>query len=216
MTADPDVEAFVTQQRAGTRRRIALAVGVLVAVSGIVVAGYVVLRPTPCERVADRICVYASGPECSGLRKAIAEAVPMDSCTEALGAIDVAEAMPRDMRAAAMTQVITGMFGIPPEVKRHLEEAGQAVSGPLAELDRTGKVTDEAKKALVSAPPAACLVYLGKMSGGPPFAQQPLHEVLVSMNGGRDLGPGPEHWREWCRQRAGLTAQRGDDAGPNL
>lgn len=209
---DPDVEAFLVQQNAASRRRLLVGIAIVAIIGGLVTAGYFVVRPTSCEQVVDRFCLYAPGAECTAFRKGVTQSVPVERCTEALRGLDIADSMPRHLRMPAVTKVLSEMMGTPSELEEALEEAAWAIHGPLGQLDRTGTLTAEAKSTLVSAPPAACFIILGKMRGDQPFAQQPLHEVLVSINDGHDLGPAPDDWQAWCQQRAGVTPQVGNDA----
>jgi hypothetical protein len=104
-----------------------------------------------------------------------------------------------------MTNVIREMLGTTPEVEQAMKDAGRVLSEPLAQLDRSGTLTDSARDALIHGPRAGCLMILGKMDNGQPYAQQPLHEVLVAMNDGHDLGATADAWIPWCQQRVGIT-----------
>lgn len=177
-----------------------LGIAGLVTVVGI--AGFVALRPTPCERVAHRICELMPEAECRSFRKTVTEFVAQEKCVEALAGLDFADAMPGNLRTVAMTQVVTEMMGLWPDVEARLKEAARVTADPLAQLARTGTLSDSAKQTLIAAPPEACLVLLTKMGNGQGFTQQPLHEVLVATNQGVDLGSEVEDWAEWCQRRA--------------
>jgi hypothetical protein len=214
MNADPELERFVADQRAARRRRAVLAASVVGGLAVVTVATSTALRPSACERVANRICSGVSDAECTSFREAVTQLLPHERCTAALAGLDEADELPPQFRTVAMIKVVRDLAGIPAEQGPRLQQAARAIAGPLEQLDRTGSLTAEARQAMVSAPPEACLVILGKLANGEAFTQRPLHEVLVAMNGDVDLGPRADDWAVWCRARAGVGPPTPRGSGP--
>jgi hypothetical protein len=211
MTGDRELDTFLRHQRAATRRRLLLALVVAVSGTSLAVAAVRWLQPTPCQAVAGRLCRSAGEGECRALREAMTRVGSTEGCSRALGELDAVEALPAGLRAAAQTKILQELLGTPPQLEAALEDAARVAMAPFAELERSGSLSDNARRSLVAGPPATCLLILGKLEGGPEFVQAPLHRVLVEQNQGVDLGPTAGAWTAWWAARArpgGPTAPR--------
>jgi hypothetical protein len=195
---ESDLDEFVRGQRSAARRKALIAAAVIGTVGGAAAVSAVLLKRTPCEEAVEHLCMFSGpGPECDAFRRNVGN-LNTERCVRALEGFRAADELPPFVRTAALSTVVEELVGMTPELKA----ASDAVYGPMSELDRTGKLSPQSAEALLAAPPAACWNIIGKMKMGQPYAQEPLHEVLVRLNNGTDLGPAGDDWMVWCQERA--------------
>jgi hypothetical protein len=154
----------------------------------------------PCSRLVSRLCDSTSAGACEGLRRVIGPQTA-ERCELGLQRLAEAEQLPELARNNAISAVTNQMLGFPDTLLSDLARAHVVTEGALIALERAGRLDATSRTRVVQGPRATCVLIIDRMNAGATASRSTLHEMLVEMNHGEDLGPDGPDWLSWCIDR---------------